>query len=174
MSWSRQRNTRQLHLGNRTKPKTRRAQDKFGLAGATDSHTSLATAEEENFFGKHSGAEPSPDRMDHPFMAKKDGTVVVPGWGVVAWGAVWATENTREALFDAMQRKEVYATTGSRIAVRFFGGWNYTDDDLKSRSPAFQGYRKGAPMGGWRPGGHRCGEEPVFPRTQFQHRLCRT
>ena len=122
---------------------------KFGMVGSTDSHTALATAQEDNFFGKHSGAEPKPERMDHPFLAEK-GKVIMPGWGVVASGlaGVWATENTREALFDAMDRKEVYATTGSRIGVRFFGGWNYTAEDLESRSPAFQGYRKGVPMGG--------------------------
>ena len=123
---------------------------KFGMVGSTDSHTALATAQEDNFFGKHSGSEPSPQRMDHPFLAKQDGTVVMAGWGVVASGlaAVWATENTREALFDAMQRKEVYATTGSRMAVRFFGGWDYTDADVASRTPAFAGYSKGVPMGG--------------------------
>ena len=60
---------------------------------------------------------------------------------------MWATENTREAIFDAMERKETYATTGPRIPVRFFGGWEYTDDDLCSRVPAFVGYEKGVPMG---------------------------
>ncbi len=122
---------------------------KFGMVGSTDSHTGLATAQEDNFFGKHSGAEPKPERMEHPFMAKANGEVVMAGWGVVASGlaAVWATDNTREALFDAMERKEVYATTGSRIAVRFFGGWDFTDEDVASRSPAFAGYSKGVPMG---------------------------
>ena len=69
---------------------------------------------------------------------------------IVASGyqAVWAAENTREAIFDAMERKETYATTGPRIMVRFFGGWDYTDNDLRSRSPAFTGYEKGVPMGG--------------------------
>ncbi|MEE8260942.1 MAG: DUF3604 domain-containing protein, partial [Gammaproteobacteria bacterium] len=123
---------------------------KFGMVGSTDSHTGLATAQEDNFFGKHSGAEPSPERMNHPFMARKNGDVVMAGWGLVASGlaAVWATENTREALFDAMERKEVYATTGSRTMVRFFAGWDFTDEDIASRNPAFVGYRKGVPMGG--------------------------
>ena len=123
---------------------------KFGMVGSTDSHTGLATAQEDNFFGKHSGAEPSPERMNHPFMARKNGDVVMAGWGLVASGlaAVWAEENTREALFDAMERKEVYATTGSRTMVRFFAGWDFTDKDVASRSPAFVGYRKGVPMGG--------------------------
>jgi hypothetical protein len=62
--------------------------------------------------------------------------------------AVWARENTREALFDAMLNKETYATTGSRMLVRFFGGWDFTEEDTKNRLPAAIGYRKGVPMGG--------------------------
>jgi len=121
---------------------------KFGMIGSTDSHTSLATAQEDNFFGKHSGAEPSPERMSHPFMSNENGTIM--GWQQVSSGlaAVWASENTREAIFDAMARKETYATTGSRMMVRFFGGWEFTDTDLNSRQPVFAGYRKGVPMGG--------------------------
>ena len=121
---------------------------KFGMIGSTDSHTSLATTGEDNFFGKHAGYEPSPERMTHPFMKTDSGTI--NAWQQVASGlaAVWATENTREAIFDAMERKEVFATTGSRIAVRFFGGWQFTRQDLNSRQPAFAGYEKGVPMGG--------------------------
>ncbi len=121
---------------------------KFGMTGATDSHTSLATAEEENFFGKSVSVEPSRERVSHPFIKSKLGEV--PGDMSVSSGyqGVWATENTREAIFDAMLRKETYATTGPRIPVRFFGGWDYTDDDLRSRAPAFVGYEKGVPMGG--------------------------
>jgi hypothetical protein len=121
---------------------------KFGMIGSTDAHTSLATTQEDNFFGKHTGYEPSPTRMDHPFMSTDQGTIF--SWQQVASGlaAVWATENTRAAIFDAMERKEVYATTGSRLAVRFFGGWDFTDQDMNSRQPAFAGYTKGVPMGG--------------------------
>jgi hypothetical protein len=121
---------------------------KFGLIGSTDSHTSLSTAEEGNFFGKHAGYEPSPDRLDHPFMKNENGEIL--SWQQVASGltAVWAHENTRASLFDAMDRKEVYATTGPRIRVRFFGGWHFTDADLNSREPANRGYAKGVPMGG--------------------------
>ena len=121
---------------------------KFGLIGATDSHTGLATAEEENFFGKHSGAEPGPERVFHA-MAKV-GDNEYPGWSMVASGyqGVWATENTREALFDAMMRKETYATTGPRMIVRFFGGWDFEAADAQNRLPANVGYLKGVPMGG--------------------------
>ncbi len=100
---------------------------KFGLIGATDSHTGLSTAQEDNFFGKHSGAEPSPGRVSHP-MARV-GENDYPGWSMVASGyqGIWATENTREALFDAMMRKETYATTGTRMLVRFFGGWEFEE-----------------------------------------------
>ena len=135
---------------------------KFGMIGSTDSHTSLATAQEDNFFGKHSGAEPGPERMVHPFMKNENGTIF--GWQQVASGlaAVWATENTREALFDAMERKEVYATTGSRMAVRFFGGWEYTDQDLNSRQPAFSGYKKGVSMGGDLPKNPGNAKAPTF------------
>jgi len=121
---------------------------KFGMVGSTDSHTSLATAQEDNFFGKHTGYEPKPGRMSHPFMDNENG--VLHAWQQSASGlaAVWAHENTRESIYDAMARKEVYATTGSRMAVRLFGGWDFSDADLNSRQPAFLGYEKGVPMGG--------------------------
>jgi hypothetical protein len=121
---------------------------KFGMIGSTDSHTGLATAEEENFFGKHSGAEPGPKRWEHP-MAQV-GDKKYEGWAMVSSGyaAVWARENTREAIFDAMMRKETYATTGSRMLVRFFGGWDFTPADAQNRLPGALGYSKGVPMGG--------------------------
>jgi hypothetical protein len=121
---------------------------KFGMVGATDSHTGLSTAEEENFFSKSVSVEPSKTRVNHPFIKSKLGTI--EGYEPVASGyqGVWATENTREAIFDAMLRKETYATTGPRIPVRFFGGWEFTENDLRSRAPAFRGYEKGVPMGG--------------------------
>lgn len=121
---------------------------KFGMIGSTDSHTSLATAQEDNFFGKHTGYEPSAKRMEHVMMENKNGRI--DGWQLVASGlaAVWARENTRESIFDAIDRKEIYASTGSRMAVRLFGGWKFTDEDMNSRNPAFAGYSKGVPMGG--------------------------
>ena len=121
---------------------------KFGMVGSTDSHTGLATAEEDNFFGKHSGVEPEPDRWKH--LVGEFGPTKIFGWEMAASGyaAVWAEENTRKAIFDAMARKEVYATTGPRITVRFFGGWDFTEDDARSRLPAEIGYSKGVSMGG--------------------------
>jgi hypothetical protein len=121
---------------------------KFGMIGSTDTHTSLSTAEEENYFSKAPPEEPSAKRAMHPFAKSEVGEF--PGWSLVASGytGVWATENTREAIWDAMARKEVYATTGPRMMVRFFGGWEFNDNDLRSRAPAFAGYEKGVPMGG--------------------------
>jgi len=121
---------------------------KFGMIGSTDSHTGLATAAEDNFFGKHSGVEPGPDRWKHP-VAEIDGKRL-ESWEMAGSGlaAVWATENTRKGIFDAMMRKETYATTGPRMLVRFFGGWEFTEQDAMRRLPADIGYLKGVPMGG--------------------------
>ena len=108
----------------------------------------MATADDDNFFGKHAGAEPSPKRIEHAFA--KFGDLAIYNWETLASGfiAVWAKENTRASLFDAMQRKEVYGTTGPRMTVRFFGGWDFRSSDLKDRQPAKVGYAKGVPMGG--------------------------
>jgi len=121
---------------------------KFGMVGSTDTHTALSAVEEENYIGKHAGTEPAAGRWDHP-MAKFQGRQY-DGWAMSSSGyaGVWATENTREALWDAMKRKEVYATSGPRILVRFFGGWEFEKQDAMSRLPAETGYTKGVPMGG--------------------------
>ena len=121
---------------------------KFGMVGSTDSHTALAAVEEDNFFGKTTSSEPSPDRAMHPFIKTDKGTIM--GWETTASGyaAVWATENTRDAIFDAMERRETYATTGPRMIVRFFGGYDFVEADANTRSPAVLGYTKGVPMGG--------------------------
>ncbi len=123
---------------------------KFGMVGSTDSHTSFSAVEEENFFGKHSGVEPEPHRWEHVVIEAPDPKFTIEGWQQAAGGyaGVWATENTREAIFDAMKRKETYATTGPRMTVRFFGGWDFDEDDTKTRLPATAGYAKGVPMGG--------------------------
>lgn len=121
---------------------------KFGMIGSTDAHTGLAAIDEDNFWGKVSSEEPNPERAIKPFVKSPLATIM--GWEQTASGyaGVWATSNTREALFDAMQRKEVYATTGPRIIVRFFGGWNFEASDANTRNPAVVGYNKGVPMGG--------------------------
>jgi hypothetical protein len=137
-----------LGLGLKIERETGANPYRFGMIGSTDSHTSLATAEEENFMGKHAGSEPGPKRLGH--AAARAGALAVENWEQSASGyaAVWARSNTREALFDAMERKEVYATTGPRITVRFFGGWDFADEDANTRNPAAVGYGKGVPMGG--------------------------
>jgi hypothetical protein len=121
---------------------------KFGFGGATDSHTSLATADEDNFFGKSTSVEPSADRVNHPFVSSKLGSF--EGYKLVASGytGIWAFENTRAALFDAMQRRETYGTTGPRMTVRLFGGWDFTESDVNANNFALIGYEKGVPMGG--------------------------
>jgi len=121
---------------------------KFGLVGSTDTHTALATADDDNFFGKTSNSEPSATRATHPFIKTDKATIM--SWEETASGyaAVWATENTREALFDAMKRRETYATTGPRMIVRFFGGFDLEEKDAQDRMPARIAYTKGVPMGG--------------------------
>ncbi len=123
---------------------------KFGLVGSSDAHTGLSALEEENFFGKVVPAEPSPERLTNAFMQSKATGLSVMDWEVGASGyaAVWATENTRAALWDAMERKETYGTTGPRMIVRFFGGWDFVPADAHNRMPADIGYAKGVPMGG--------------------------
>ncbi|MEQ1498061.1 MAG: DUF3604 domain-containing protein [Novosphingobium sp.] len=119
----------------------------LGMIGSTDSHTALASADEDNFHGKFSTEGPGPERV---------GTVVNPGikesrigWQYQAGGlaAVWANSNTREGIFDAMQRREVYATTGPRMTVRVFAGWNFTKANLGG-DWVKTGYARGVPMGG--------------------------
>jgi hypothetical protein len=123
---------------------------KFGLVGSSDAHTGLAAMEEENFFGKTTPQEPGPERLRATFVDNPKTGVKIMDWEVLASGyaAVWATDNTREAIWDAMQRRETYATTGTRMVVRFFGGWDFTDADAASRNPGAAGYAKGVPMGG--------------------------
>ena len=137
---------------------------KFGMAAGTDAHTALPAVAENNFFGKHAGVEPDPHRWEHVVIESPvDPSLTTLGWQQAAGGytAVWATENTREAIFDAMVRKETYATTGSRMTVRFFGGWDFVDQDAQSRMPSGIGYQKGVPMGGDLYNGQQ-GKSPTF------------
>ena len=123
---------------------------RFALIGSTDAHTSLATADEDNYWGKTANMPPGSDRMlgefIHPVNPDDEPTM---NWEQAAAGytGVWAIANTREAIFDAMRRGEVYATTGPRMNVRFFGGWRFKEVDARSSNPARAGYVKGVPMG---------------------------
>ncbi|GGZ94467.1 DUF3604 domain-containing protein [Algibacter mikhailovii] len=120
---------------------------KYGMIGSTDAHTGIAAVAENNFFGKLPHMEPSDHRIDVPMLQFGDKKYM--GWEMVSSGytAVWAESNTREDLFDAMTRKEVYATTGSRIKLRFFGGWDFNESDLNNNYVQ-AGYDRGVPMGG--------------------------
>jgi Protein of unknown function (DUF3604) len=122
---------------------------KFGMIGSSDTHTALATNEENNFFGKMTPMEPRPGRAVGLEKNNPELGIERAKWQTVASGvvAVWARENTRGEIFDAMQRRETYATTGPRIRVRFFGGYNFSEADEFTRQPAVIGYRKGVPMG---------------------------
>jgi len=126
-----------LKLGLAQKTKLGVNPFKFGMIGSTDAHTSIPTAEENNVWGKTSMREPSAYRIYDSWHFSASG-----------YAAVWAKENTRESIFAAMRRKEVYATTGPRITVRFFGGWEYEESDAFSPDVVRIGYTKGVPMGG--------------------------
>jgi len=128
---------------------------KFGMVGSTDSHTSLASTREENYFGKFSGTEPGSkhrfdDLVSQDLRKNGDGSLNVYHWETLASGlaGVWARENTRAALWDAMARKEVYATTGTRMLVRVFAGWDFKPNEVHRPDFASQGYQRGVPMGG--------------------------
>ena len=123
---------------------------KFGMVGGTDNHVSLSTTREENYFGKLPSLLPGPERTQEAMVLRADGTPAVVSWETSASGltGVWAHENTRESLFDALARKEVYATTGSRITARVFAGWNFEAGEVERPNFAEQGYKRGVPMGG--------------------------
>lgn len=120
---------------------------RFGLIGSTDSHTGLSTADDANFWGKMSTTEPAPERLTERLYGGR--AFDVPNRMSTASGytGVWAEANTRHALFDAMRRREVYATTGPRITVRFFGGWGFTEAHAHAPDLAATGYERGVPMG---------------------------
>ncbi|MBB82270.1 MAG: hypothetical protein CL931_00485 [Deltaproteobacteria bacterium] len=122
---------------------------KMGVIGSTDAHTSLATGAENDYWGKLSVLEPGPGRLAPPPVQEQEESGIYPwSWVASGYAAAWARENTRAAIFDAMRRREVYATTGSRITLRFFGGWDYTEDEAFRSDLVRRGYRGGVPMGG--------------------------
>ena len=123
---------------------------KFGMIGASDTHTALSTTREENYFGKYQSTEPSPDRHNDEVIPAEDPALRILTSQEAAAGlsAVWARENTRRSIFDALRRKEVYATTGTRIRVRVFGGWDFAPEDITTGDFVAEGYGRGVPMGG--------------------------
>jgi len=137
---------------------------KFGLVSGSDAHTGMTAMEEDNFFGKTTPQEPSAERMTKVFIDNPKTGVKVMDWEVSAsgYGAVWATENTREAIFDAMSRREVYATTGPRMRVRFFGGWGFERADASHPHADRTGYAKGVPMGADLPARPKGSRAPTF------------
>jgi hypothetical protein len=124
----------------------------FGVVGSTDSHTALSTSESDNYWGKFSKDEPHIGRAMEPVVPRSvaQSDAVYTNGRLLSSGlaAVWAENNTRVAIFDALTRKEVYATTGPRIVVRFFGGWDFSEDDASDADFADIGYSRGVPMGG--------------------------
>jgi len=136
---------------------------KFGLIGSTDAHGGIPSSREENNFSKAHIAEPSADRAEHFLIkgAKPELSIMVKDLAASGLAAVWARENTREALWDAMARKEVYATTGTRLKVRVFGGWDFKADEVHRPDFAREGYARGVPMGGDLTHGPK-GESPKF------------
>ncbi len=123
---------------------------KFGMIGSTDAHGGIPSSREENNFSKAHIVEPSADRAKHALIkgAKPELSILVKDLGASGLAAVWARENTRESIWDAMARKEVYATTGTRLKVRVFGGWDFKADEVHRPDFAKQGYARGVPMGG--------------------------
>jgi hypothetical protein len=140
-----------LRLGGQLEHKLGVNPFKFGMIGSSDTHTSMSTTREDNYFGKLPHLEPTTKRFEEVMLrSTADNSPVVYAWQQSASGlaAVWARENTREAIFDAMARKEVYATSGSRITVRVFAGWDFRADEVETQDFARQGYARGVPMGG--------------------------
>ncbi len=126
---------------------------KFGLVGSTDTHTSLSTTTEDNFFGKVTQLEPTADpvRFEEVIAGRLgDESIHIQARRTSASGltGVWARTNTREEIFDALARKEVFATTGTRLKVRVFAGFEFLESDLDRSDFAEHGYDRGVPMGG--------------------------
>ena len=120
----------------------------FGMIGSTDSHTGLSTADDDNFWGKMSTVEPMPARLTERFYGGKAFDVPTRTTSASGYTGVWASENSRASIFAALKRREVYATTGPRMTLRFFGGWQFQPQHALAPDLAATGYRLGVPMGG--------------------------
>ena len=136
---------------------------KLGFIGGTDSHTSMVSTREDNYWGKTPRGEAAADRYKHKILGTVDELSTYESDTIASGLAgIWARENSRADLFDAMQNKETYATTGTRITVRFFGGWEYQEGDIYQADMAEIGYQKGVPMGGDLPNPNSASKAPVF------------
>ena len=136
---------------------------KLGFIGGTDSHTSMVSTREDNYWGKTPRGEAAADRYKHKILGTVDELSTYESDTIASGLAgIWARENSRADLFDAMQNKETYATTGTRITVRFFGGWEYQEGDIYQADMAEIGYQKGVPMGGDLPNQNSASKAPVF------------
>lgn len=123
---------------------------KFGFYGTTDTHTAIPTTREDNYFGKYQHTEPSANRHNIEVIPADDPALRILTAQESAAGltAVWARENTRKEVYGAIKRKEAYATTGPRMLVRVFGGWDFKKEDLSAPDFVSNGYQNGVPMGG--------------------------
>ena len=117
---------------------------KFGMIGSTDSHSSMASAEENNFWGKFAIDSTPANRLNLEILPGQENMFDMSASGLAG---VWAQENTRQSLYEAFMRKEVYATSGPRIQLRFFGGFDFQESDTAKQNLAETGYSKGVPMG---------------------------
>lgn len=140
---------------------------KYGSVGGTDDHTGLSSSEEDNFNGKFKQEEPSAERWNG--LASSSKIRIQKSWEYSAsgWTGIWATANTRSALWDAMKRRETYATSGPRMTVRFFGGFDFSKEDLTAANMPMIGYKKGVPMGSDLPAA-TTGKKPSFLITALK------
>ena len=147
---------------------------RFGMIGSTDSHNALATADEDNYFGKTTRSEPAAGRGSLSFAPEEYASnVQLLNWELAGSGyaAVWAQDNTRESLFDAIMRRETYATTGPRMTVRFFGGWHFEEGDEQRSDMTRLGYEQGVPMGAELPAVEGNKNGPRFMVSAFKDPL---
>lgn len=132
---------------------------KMGVVGGTDDHSGSTQSEEYNYQGGHAGFDDTPEKR---FGDDKGAGETPLNFSVQCLSGVWAEENTRESIFDAMKRKEVFATSGTMIKVRFFGGWNFNDKSMQDSVWIKSAYANGVSMGSDLPAVSSIGKAPAF------------